>query len=90
MKRICSFFCILVLILTIGNYCFAKTDEQLGNKAESYEKNKSNDSQKRQDNSKNNDDNRDRAETDRGRRANDPKGVEIDQSTWKTDGAKPR
>jgi len=32
---------------------------------------------------------KDRAETDRGRRPNDPKGVEIDQSAWKTDGAKP-
>jgi hypothetical protein len=31
----------------------------------------------------------DRSETDRGRRPNDPNGVEIDQSTWKTPPAKP-
>jgi hypothetical protein len=89
MKGAGYFSLALILFLVLGSQALAGTDEQLGNKAESIEKKEKIHQQDRSKEKTGKEDTRDRAETDRGRRPNDPKGVEIDQSTWKTDGVKP-
>ena len=87
-KLLCCLF-VSLFIIALGSQSFAATDERLGNKADSQEKKSQKEQQDKKPGNSSNEDKKDRAETDRGRRPNDPKGVEIDQSTWKTDGVKP-